>query len=104
MTNNPTQVEPEGLVERLTRAEVNAREARQLGDGDAIGLAITTLTALRTVNDGLVEAAWREGFDSARECLSDDDAFCLTADVEEDAWADSITRAALRARSKERGE
>lgn len=59
MTNNPTQVESEGLAERLTRAEVNAREARQLGDGDAIGLAITTLSALRTANDELVEAAWR---------------------------------------------
>ena len=40
-----------------------------------------------------VEKAWREGFDSARKCLTEDEAFCLTVDVEEDAWRDSDTRA-----------
>ena len=39
------------------------------------------------------EQAWRDGFQSARDCLSGDDAFCLTEDVETDAWLDSKTRA-----------
>lgn len=42
-----------------------------------------------------VERAWRDGFNAARQCLSDDAAYCLTADVEEDAWGDSDTRQAL---------
>jgi len=39
-----------------------------------------------------MEKAWRDGFQSARNCLSEDEAFCLTDDVEEDAWRDSDTR------------
>lgn len=45
--------------------------------------------------DRVVEAAWRDGFDSARQCLTDDEAFTLTEDVEHDAWIDSATRASL---------
>lgn len=43
-----------------------------------------------------VEAAWRDGWAECRERLSEDEAFCLTVDVEEDAWLDSKTRAALK--------
>lgn len=43
-----------------------------------------------------LEVAWRDGFQTARECLTDDEAFCLTEDVEDDAWADSSTRALLQ--------
>lgn len=39
------------------------------------------------------ENAWREGFQCARDCLSDNEAFCLTDDVEQDCWIDSKTRA-----------
>lgn len=53
---------------------------------------IAALSALPDAGRGR-EAAWRDGFQSARDCLSKDDAFTLTEDVEEDAWLDSKTRA-----------
>lgn len=40
-----------------------------------------------------LERAWRDGFQTARDCLPDDAAFELTDDVEQDAWADSETAA-----------
>lgn len=43
-----------------------------------------------------LEAAWRDGFQSARDCLTDDEAFCLTEDVEHDTWLDSKTAALAR--------
>ena len=46
-------------------------------------------------HDALVEAAYREGFGAARESLTEDEGYCLTADVEHDAWMDSEARAAL---------
>lgn len=39
-----------------------------------------------------LERAWREGFQAARECLTEDEAFTLTMDVEEDCWRDSRAR------------
>lgn len=46
-------------------------------------------------NREAIEQAWRDGWKSCRDSLTDDEAFCLTDDVEADAWADSKTRAAL---------
>lgn len=43
----------------------------------------------------LVEAAWRAGFQTARDCLPDDADDVLTEDVEHDQWLDSNTRTAL---------
>lgn len=45
------------------------------------------------------ERAWREGWALCKASLTDDEAFCLTDDVEADAWADSKTRAALTTKS-----
>lgn len=42
-----------------------------------------------------IEKAWRDGFQSARDCLTANEASCLTEDVEQDAWHDSKTRALL---------
>lgn len=42
------------------------------------------------------EEAWRDGFGFARQCLTYDEAFCLTEDIEQDAWVDSKTAAAIR--------
>jgi len=39
--------------------------------------------------------AWRDGWAECKGRLTDDEAFCLTDDVEDDAWLDSKTRAAL---------
>lgn len=54
----------------------------------------TALSAILSTGDdaGLVERAYREGFQHARECLSEDAAFTLTTDVEEDCWRDSAAR------------
>ena len=43
------------------------------------------------------EQAWRAGFQAARDCLSDEAVYCLTADVEADAWLDSPLRLATSA-------
>ncbi len=40
-----------------------------------------------------VREAWRDGWDSCKSCLTDDEAFCLTDDVQHDAWLDSKTAA-----------
>lgn len=42
-----------------------------------------------------VERAWRDGWTECKNRLTEDEAFCLTEDVEEDAWLDSETRAAM---------
>ena len=42
-----------------------------------------------------VREAYREGFEDAKSCLTDEEAYCLTVDVEADCWADSKARAAL---------
>ncbi|BBD98077.1 hypothetical protein SAMIE_1015780 [Sphingobium amiense] len=74
--------------------------------------AITTLDSERQANEiltaenialsaeveafrAMLEQAWRDGFQNARNCLADDNAFELTEDVEEDAWLDSVTRTLL---------
>lgn len=42
------------------------------------------------------ERAWRDGWATCKASLTDDEASCLTDDVEQDAWLDSDTcRAAL---------
>lgn len=48
-----------------------------------------------TPNARVVELAWRDGWKCCRDSLTEDEAFCLTEDVEADAWADCETRAAL---------
>lgn len=61
-------------------------------------LARTAISALSAqspppiMGEGL-EAAWRDGWNECKAGLTEDEAFCLTADVEEDAWLDSKTAA-----------
>lgn len=72
---------------------------------DANGALITYLRnhvpdilALLDENERLreaIEGVWRGGFQAARDCLPDEEAFVLTADVEHDLWLDSSARAAL---------
>lgn len=64
-------------------------------DGPEAAVEITRLTSELAKRDKALEVAWRDGFQSARDCLADDDAVCLTCDVEEDAWLDSKTRSLL---------
>lgn len=49
-------------------------------------------------NARIVRSAFMEGFTSAAACLPENDAECLTEDVEADMWADSTTRKALENR------
>jgi len=100
---------PQDQVELLARAihaEMLAMETEDGGEGCSFEeldthqrkaidrLAQASLTAARQP-DPLVEAAWREGWALCKATLFDDDGLHLTDDVEEDAWADSKTRAAL---------
>ncbi len=83
------------FIDQHTHGEMGGadleREARVL----AIFVAAECESAsLAGVKEGL-EMAWRDGFNCARNCVSEDEAFCLTEDVEGDAWLDSAT--AIRA-------
>ena len=42
--------------------------------------------------DDALERAWRDGWAQCKASLTEDEAFCLTEDVEHDAWLDSDTR------------
>lgn len=50
------------------------------------------------------EAAWRDGWQECKDRLTEDEAFCLTEDVEEDAWLDSATAALEQSPSPVVGE
>jgi len=75
--------------------------AERSGMPEAITAWNTRAAAALEPSGDVVEAAWRNGYQCARDCLSDDAAFDLTVDVENDAWGDSVTRQALGARHAE---
>jgi hypothetical protein len=62
------------------------------------------MTAEREPMREALERAWREGFQAARDCLTEDEAFTLTVDVEEDCWRDSGTRSALAPPTAQSGD
>lgn len=87
----------EGELERI-RSEIKKLEVQKGALERLLDLATRNREAVMTNPPDtarLRELAWRDGFECARECLTEDEAFSLTCDVEEDAWADSKTRAAL---------
>lgn len=90
----PTQPQAEGLDRRI---EKQIWKAEANFDDNLKAVLEECRAALRSPepSEEMVEKAWREGFQAARECLADDEAFTLTEDVEEDAWRDSTARAAL---------
>lgn len=57
--------------------------------------AIAAMTRILSEAQALREAAWRDGWSECKSSLTEDEAFCLTEDVEDDAWLDSETRASI---------
>ncbi len=88
-------------LEMLVRGGRLASEMRE-GLFDA-GHSVQAMIRQRLagVKEGL-EMAWRDGFNCARNCVSEDEAFCLTEDVEGDAWLDSATARAIPVKADDR--
>jgi hypothetical protein len=94
------------LVTRAKLAKKMARDllARDL-DPDSMDEALFTAWFSAAIEKGQalsggreverLREAWEEGWRLCKASLTDDEAFCLTDDVQADAWADSATRAAL---------
>ncbi len=101
---NPLPIELEAMVEQVAEAlkalpcrDSQRGELDELRRREAARAALSPVEALLTAErERTVENAWRDGWKCCRDSLTEDEAFCLTEDVEQDAWLDSDTARSLK--------
>lgn len=98
MTSKVEATMTDDVVERIARAILAADESDQdllhlSGQPENVATALAEVAYSIMTEE--VERAWREGWATCKASVSDDEQVCLTTDVEQDAWLDRGTRAAL---------